>query len=217
MRDARYALRGFLRNPLFAITAIATLALGIGATTAVFSVVDRILFRSLPYAHPDQLVSVGLTAPIIPEEFMLGGSYYDWQDHQTPFVSLTSDTGVTECDLTERNPQRLSCANVEQNFLPTLGVSPVLGRNFLPEEDRPRGPSVALLSYGLWVSKYGHDPAILNRIVSIDTHPVRVVGVLPKDFEMPALEKVDILEPEALDVAAQRKADPGRVLYHLHA
>ncbi|MBS1803824.1 MAG: ABC transporter permease [Acidobacteria bacterium] len=213
VRDVRYALRGCRRNPVFAITAILTLALGIGATTAVFSVVDRILFRSLPYAHPGQLVSVGLTAPIIQHEFMLGGSYYQWQDQQTPFTSLTSETGVNECDLTERNPQRLSCSKVEQNFLPTLGVSPVLGRNFSAEEDRPHGPRAALISYGLWVSQYGRDPSILNRLVSIDTHPVRVVGVLPEDFEMPTLEKADILEPEALDIAAQRKADPGAVLY----
>jgi len=213
LRDVRYALRGFRRNPVFAVTAILTLALGIGATAAVFSVVDRILFRSLPYAHPEQLVSVGLTAPILPQEFMLGGSYYEWQDHQTPFVALTSDMGVTECDLTERDPRRLSCANVEQNFLPTLGVSPLVGRNFLPEEDRPHGPGAALISYDLWASRYGRDPGILNREISIDAHPVRVVGVLPKDFEMPALEKADILEPEALDVAAERKADPGHVLY----
>ena len=212
-RDVRYALRGFRRNPVFAITAVLTLALGIGATTAVFSVVDRILFRSLPYAHPEQLVSVGLTAPIIPQEFMLGGSYYVWQDNETPFTSLTSETGVNECDLTERNPQRLSCANVEQNFLPTLGVSPVLGRNFLPEEDRPNGPKAALISYALWASQFGCDPAILNRIVAIDTHSVRIIGVLPKDFEMPTLEKADILQPEALDVAAERKADPGRVMH----
>ena len=213
LRDVRYALRGFRRNPVFAVTAILTLALGIGATAAVFSVVDRILFRSLPYAHPEQLVSVGLTAPILPQEFMLGGSYYEWQDHQTPFVALTSDMGVTECDLTERDPRRLSCANVEQNFLPTLGVSPLVGRNFLPEEDRPHGPGAALISYDLWASRYGRDPGILNREISIDAHPVRVVGVLPKDFEMPALEKADILEPEALDVAAERKSDPGHVLY----
>jgi putative ABC transport system permease protein len=213
LRDVRYALRGFQRNPVFAVTAILTLALGIGATTAVFSVVDRILFRSLPYAHPDELVSVGLTAPIIPQEFMLGGSYYEWQDNQTPFRALTSETGVNECDLTERNPQRLNCANVEENFLPALGISPVLGRNFLAEEDRPNGPKVALISYGLWQAQYGRDPKIVNRLINIDTHEVRVIGVLPRDFEMPTLEKADILEPEALDVAAERKADPGRVLY----
>src|SRR5439155_25195669 len=130
LRDVRYALRGFGRCPVFAFTAILTLALGIGATTAVFSVVDRILFRSLPYAHPGQLVSVGLTAPIIPHEFMLGGSYYVWRDNQRPFSAFTSETGVNACDLTEHNPAHLSCASVEANFLPTLGVSPVLGRNF---------------------------------------------------------------------------------------
>jgi hypothetical protein len=138
LQDVRYALRGFRRNPVFAITVIATLALGIGATTAVFSVVDRILFRSLPYAHDDRLVSVGLVAPIIPQEFMLGGSYYDWRDNQKPFEAFTSETGVDECDLTEHNPARLRCASVEANFLPTFGISPILGRNFLPEEDRHR-------------------------------------------------------------------------------
>ena len=212
-RDARYALRGFRRNPVFAITAIVTLALGIGATTAVFSVVDRVLFRSLPYAHPGQLVSVGLTAPIIPQEFMLGGSYYEWRDNQKPFTALTSETGVNPCDLTEHNPAHLNCANVEANFLPTLGVSPVLGRNFLPEEDRPNGPKVALISYGLWTSHYSRDPGIVNRLIDIDGTQVRVIGVLPSDFEMPGLEQADIVVPEALDETEQRKADPGRVMY----
>ena len=212
-QDVRYALRGFRRNPVFTITVIATLAVGIGATTAVFSVVDRILFRSLPYAHGDRLVSVGLVAPILPQEFMLGGSYYDWRDKQTPFEALTSETGVDACDLTERNPARLQCASVEANFLPTFGISPVLGRNFLPEEDRPHGPKVALITYGLWLSHYGLDPGIVNRQVTIDGNPVRVIGVLPKDFEMPTLEAADVVAPQALDEAEQRKADPGRVMY----
>jgi putative ABC transport system permease protein len=213
LQDVRYALRGFRRNLGFTLTVIVTLALGIGATTAVFSVVDPILFRSLPYAYAERLVSVGLTAPIIPEEFMLGGSYYVWRDNQKPFEAFTSETGVSECDLTERNPARLSCASVEASFLPTLGISPLLGRNFLPEEDRPNGPKAALISYGLWQSHYGSDSGILNRLVEIDGAPVRVIGVLPKDFEMPTLEAADIVLPQALDEAAQRKADPGRVMY----
>jgi putative ABC transport system permease protein len=212
-QDVRYALRGFRRNPVFTIAVIATLAVGIGATTAVFSVVDRILFRSLPYAHDNRLVSVGLVAPIIPQEFMLGGSYYEWRDNQKAFEAFTSETGANACDLAERNPARLSCASVEQNFLPTLGVPLVLGRNFLPEEDRPNGPKVALISYSLWRSHYGLDPSILNRLIDIDGNQVRVVGVLPKDFEMPAREDADILVPQAVDEAAQRKADPGRVMY----
>ena len=213
LRDVRYALRGFRRNPVFTITAIATLALGIGSTTAVFSVVDRILFRSLPYAHYDRLVSVGLAAPIMPEEFMLGGSYYVWRDNQKPFEAFTSESGVDGCDLTERNPARMRCASVEANFLPTFGVSPVLGRNFLPEEDRPNGPKVALISYGLWLSHFALDEGVVNRLVDIDGKQVRVIGVLPKDFELPTLQAADILMPEALDEAAQRKADPGRVMW----
>src|SRR5579863_6097508 len=213
LQDGRYALRGLRRNPLFAVTAILTLALGIGATAAVFSVVDRILFRSLPYAHPDRLVSVGLTAPIIPQEFLMGSSYYTWRDNQTPFSAFTSETGVNACDLTEHNPAHLGCASVEANFLPALGVAPILGRNFLPEEDRPNGPRVALISYSLWTSHYGRDPAIVNRQLDIDGSQVRVIGVLPADFEMPALEQADILVPQALDEAEQRKADPGRVMY----
>jgi len=212
-QDARYALRGFRRNPLFAFTVLATLTLGIGATTAVFSVVDRILFRPLPYAHGDRLVSVGLTAPIIPEEFMLGGSYYVWRDSQKPFEAFTSEIGVNPCDLTERNPARLSCAGVEASFLPALGIAPVLGRNFSLDEDRPGGPRAALISYGLWQSHYARDPAIVNRLIDLDGNQVRVIGVLPRDFEMPTLEAADILIPEALDEAAQRRADPGRVMY----
>ncbi len=198
-QDVRYALRGFRRNRVFAVTVIATLALGIGATTAVFSVVDRILFRSLPYAHADRLVSVGLIAPIMQQEFMLGGSYYDWRDNQTPFEAFTSDTGVNQCDLTEEKPARLSCASVEATFLPTLGVSPVLGRNFTAEEDRPNAPKVALISYQLWQKRFGRDPGVLNRLLSLDGQPARIIGVLPKEFEMPALEAADVVTPQALD------------------
>ena len=212
-QDVRYALRGFRRNPAFTITVIATLALGIGATTAVFSVVDPILFRALPYANSDRLVSVGLTAPIVPVEFTLGGSYYVWKDNQKPFESLTSETGVSACDLTERNPARLSCASVEASFLPTLGIHPLLGRNFLPEEDRPNGPKAALITYSLWQAHYAADPAILNRLIDIDGAPTRVIGVLPEDFEMPTLEAADIMLPQALDEAMERREKPDTVMY----
>ncbi len=210
LRDVRYALRGLRRAPVFAVTAILTLTLGIGATTAVFSVVDRILFRPLPYAHDDRLVSVGLTAPIIPQEFVLGAWYYEWRDHQTPFTAITSEAGASACDLTERNPAHLSCVSVDANFLPCLGISPILGRNFLPEEDRPNGPRVALISYGLWTSHYNRDPGIVSRLIDIDGRQVRVIGVLPSNFEMPALEQADLLVPQAVDLS---KVDPDRVMF----
>jgi putative ABC transport system permease protein len=188
LQDVRYALRGFRRNPVFTITIVATLMLGIGATTAVFSVVDRILFRALPYAHADRLVSVGLVQMLEPQEFMVGGFYYDWKDNQRPFEALAGESAVAQaCDVAANSPVRLSCTRAEAGFLPMLGVSPVLGRNFLPEEDRPGGPKVALISYGVWRSQYNLDPRILNRLIDVDGDPVRVIGVLPKDFEMPSM------------------------------
>jgi putative ABC transport system permease protein len=174
--------------------------------------VGPILFRSLPYEHLERLVPVALVAPIIQQEFMLGGSCYDWRDNQKPFATFTSETGVNECDLTERNPARLSCVSVESTFLPTLGISPLLGRNFLLEEDRPTDPKVALIPYGLWRTHYSSDPGVVDKLIDIDGNPVRVIGVLPKGFEMPTLEG-DVVVQQALDEAAQRKADPGSVMY----
>jgi putative ABC transport system permease protein len=212
-QDLRYALRGILRNAAFSIAVILTLMLGIGSSSAVFTIVDRILFRPLPYNDSGRLVSVGLVAPIEPQEFMLGGSYYEWQDNQKPFAAMTSETGVDPCDLTEINPVRLNCANVENNFLPTLGVTPVVGRNFLPSEDRPNAPKVALISYALWRTRFNRDPAIAGKVISIDGKATEIAGVLPQDFEMPRLQVADVLLPESLDVAAQRRADPGRPLW----
>jgi putative ABC transport system permease protein len=199
LQDVRYALRGFRRNPIFTITVIVTLGLGIGTTTAVFSVVDRILFRSLPYDHADRLVSVGIRQSLEPQEFTLGAFYYLWRENQKPFEALTSENAVSrECDLTDRKSAQLSCMRAEASFLPTLGTVPVLGRNFLPEEDRRNGPNVALISYGLWLNHYGRDPGILNTLIEIDGDRVRVIGVLPKDFEMPDLQAADVLFPLAL-------------------
>ena len=213
VQDVRYAVRGFRRNPTFSLAVVLTLMLGIGSTTAVFSVVDRILFRSLPYGDSGRLVSVGLVAPIEPQEFMLGGSYYEWQDNQKPFAALTSEIGAEPCDLTENNPARLDCARVEGNFLPTLGVLPVIGRNFTENEDKPNGPRVALISYGLWLSRFRLDPEVVGKLIRIDGHATEIVGVLPKNFEMPRLQAADVLLPQALDVAAERRADPGHPMW----
>jgi putative ABC transport system permease protein len=211
--DVRYGLRILRKNPGFAAVAILTLALGIGATSSVFSAVDRILFRSLPYPQADQLVSFGLTAPIERNEFMLGSNYVDWRRAPGPFQSMTSMIpGVADCDLTQQNPLRLACARVEQKFLPTLGVKPILGRNFSPDEDRPNAPRVAMISYGLWRSRFGGDPGVIAKTISLDGNPATIVGVLPADFEMPTLLATDILLPEALDEAVQRRSAPGAVL-----
>ena len=191
------------------------IALGTGAGTAVFSVVDRILFRSLPYAAPGRLVSVGFVAPIIPQEFMLGTDYVEWRARQQPFESLTSWAGINDCDLTSANPVRLECAQVEASFLPTLGIRPIAGRNFTRDEDRPNAPPVALLSYGLWKSRFGGDRNpndVVGKTIPLDGRSATILGVLPPEFEMPTLEHADVLVPQAMDEALQRRPNTGRVL-----
>jgi putative ABC transport system permease protein len=209
-QDVRYALRGFWRNPAFTITVIVTLALGIGATTAVFSVVDRILFRALPYVQADRIVSVGLVQSLGQEEFMTGGFYFDWLAHQRPFAAIASlGTMPHACDLVEANPQQLNCIPVQAGFLPLLGILPVLGRNFSQDEDRPNGPSVALISYGVWLDHYNRDPHILNRLIDLDGKPTRVDGGRPKGFELPTVETPDVLVPMQLNRAVQNKVNGG--------
>jgi len=176
-------LRGFRRNAVFTVTVIATLAVGIGATTAVFSVVDRILFRPLPYAHDDRIVSVGLVQSLERQEFAVGGFFFDWRDNQKPFEAFASQGAMPHaCDLVEANPAQLNWHPRAGRFLAPAGGVAGSGRNFLPEEDRPNGPRVALISYGLWQDHYNRDPGVLNRLIDVDGSTARIVGVLPKGF-----------------------------------
>jgi len=212
IQDLRYALRQLRKSPGFTAVAVLTLALGIGATTAMFSLVDRILFRSLPYPHDNELVSVGVIAPIIDGEFLFASNYLDWREHQTPFIHFTSSTGVNDCDLTDEHPVRVACAAVASTFLPTFGVQPVLGRNFTAEEDRPNSPKVALLAYGLWQDRFGGDRNVVGRVISLDGQPTQILGVLPRDFEFPTLAHTGVLVPEALDESIVQRHAMGPVV-----
>ena len=208
LQDVRFALRMLAKKPGFALVAILTLALGIGATSAVFSVVDRILFRSLPYPQDDRLVSFGVMAPFDSREFMLGPDFVDWRERQAPFESVTAvEPGSVDCDLTEQNPARLSCGQADAAFLSTFRVQPILGRNFTREEDRPNAPRVVLLSYRLWRSRFARDPQIIGKSLSLDGQPALVIGVLPANFEMPTLARADLLLPLALDESTGRGPD----------
>src|SRR5690242_12693071 len=176
----RLAARSLLRNGTFTWAAILAVALGIGAGTAVFSVVDRILFRSLPYPQADRLVSFGMMAPIAPDEFMLGYDYFDWRQAGGPFESVGAwAAGVRDCDLNDARPQRLRCARVDSTLLRTLGLRPVIGRDFTAAEERPNAPKTAILSYGLWQSRFGGDPAAVGKTIRLDGQDVTVAGVLP--------------------------------------
>jgi putative ABC transport system permease protein len=216
-QDLRFAARSLTRRRGFAAAAILILALGIGATTAVFSVVDRILFRSLPYPHDEQLVSFGVKAPFEGIEFMLAPEYAVLRAQSGPFETMTSlMPGGADCDITEQNPVRLNCALVESTFLSTLGIAPILGRDFVRDDDRATAPRVALLSYGLWRARFGGDPQVGGRTISLDGKPVSIVGVLPASFEMPNLGSADMLMPQALDDSALDRNNP-RVLLRAFA
>jgi predicted permease len=196
--DSRRVLRGLCASPSqaersFAIAAIATIAIGIGAATAVFSAVDPLLFRPLPYPRADRLVSFGFLGPIDNNEFHIANTYLDWRDRETPFQAMTSMLPGTGCDLDEPVPRQVNCFRVEANFLRVLGVAPVLGRDFTAGEDRFNGPQVGLLSYALWKNLFSGDPGVLSRTLTLDERRIGIIGVLPAGFTMPQGADADIL------------------------
>ncbi|HTW64233.1 MAG TPA: ABC transporter permease [Bryobacteraceae bacterium] len=213
LQDFTHALRQLRRYPAFSFTVLLILALGIGASTAVFTVVDGVLFRAAPYQDPGRIVAYGITAPIEAREFLFGFDYLYWRGKIPAFETVTSMyPGDQPCDLTETNPARLICARVESTYLPLFGVQPILGRNFTRNEDRFHASRVALLSYGLWRTRFGGQSSVLGHTISLDDSAVTVIGVLPKDFEMPTLRPFDILLPQQLNGAAQIFPNNGTIL-----
>jgi predicted permease len=204
-QDLQYAFRAYWRTPGFTLIAVLTLAVGIGASAAVFSVVDRMLFRSLPYADEDRLVSFGVLTPLDGNEFMFGGHYLKWRGAQSAFSSMTSYpaaatvSGGADCEVIDQSPQWLTCAAVESNFLTTLGVRPLIGRDFEANEGEKNGPNVAVISHALWRSQFANASDVLGKVISVDGRPTTIIGVLPSDFELPSLHRPDLLTPQAVE------------------
>ena len=216
LADLRYAWRGLLRAPIFTLTALLAIAVGIGATTAIFSAVDRILFRPLPFTEEQHLVSMGMLAPLDSNEFMFAVEYFDLLRDPGPFEAITAfQAGALDCDLSESNPLRLQCLRVESGFLKTLGVPLAAGREFSRQEDIPDGPRLAVISYPLWRSRFAGDPNVVGRTVPIDGVSTTVVGVLPADFETPTLAHADVLLPLGLNEARERQGRALRVFARL--
>jgi len=207
-RGLRHAVRQIRRAPGFALAVVGILALGLGTSTALFSVLDRILFRNPPYPHAERIVSVGLVAPIDTNEFLLSTDYAKlWRDPPTPFEAVTTFLrGSLACDVIEDRPERMECQGVEGNFLQVLAVRVVLGRDFTASDDLPGAPRVALIRHSLWVRRFGSDPSVINRVLNLDGRPTRIVGVLPADFQLPDLGSAEILV--ALQIAPTREGQP---------
>ncbi|MGH9735676.1 MAG: ABC transporter permease [Candidatus Acidiferrales bacterium] len=183
LQDIRYAVRMLLKSPGFAMIAILTLALGIGANTALFSVVNGVLLNPLPYPHPDQVVTVASTFPGFGEGSVSYLDYLDWERDNHSFTSLAAYKGFQSFNLIGRGkPERIAATEVTWNFFPTLGVSPIVGRNFTKAEDQLNGPPAVILSAGLWKSKFASSPDIVGTTLNLDGNDYTVVGVLPASF-----------------------------------
>ncbi|HJP93207.1 MAG TPA: ABC transporter permease [Pyrinomonadaceae bacterium] len=189
LKDIRYGVRGLVKRPGFTIVALVTLALGIGANTAIFSVVNAVLLRPLPFKDPEQLVIVWEDATFagFPRNTPAPANYVDWKTQNQSFTDMAA-TSESSFNLTgDGEPERVPADAVTANFFPLFGVQPLLGRGFLPEEDRPGGNKVAVLSYSLWQTRYGGDRQIINREILLNGEKYSVVGVTPAGFQF--LEK----------------------------
>jgi len=203
--DIRQALRGLGRTPGFAAAAIGILALGIAANTAVFSVADAVLFRPLPYQHPEQLVLVDEVIPqlsnLYPELPVNAKHFFEWKTRASSFadMAIMRDSSV---NLTGINgpPERLGIENASANLLPVLGVHLLLGRNFTAAEDHPGNNRVVILTEPLWRRRFHSDPGILNKSILLDGVPNQVIGVLPASFRFPRPDKLVALGSNALPV-----------------
>lgn len=203
-RDVRHSGRLLRRAPGFSLCVIVSMAVGISAATTTFSIVDPLLFRALPFREGNRLVSVGVNGPIDTNEFAIANMYFDWRDQQRVFTSMTAMLPGTDCDIRVGRMQRVSCVAVQNNFLPTLGVVPEVGRNFSKEEDQPKHPLAILISDRLWHGLSGGRSDLIGTVVQVDDRPARIIGVLPSDFVLPQGASPDLLLPGQIDEVAAR-------------
>jgi predicted permease len=181
-QDLRYAVRMLAKSPMFTAIAVLTLALGIGGNTAIFSVVNSVLLKPLPYQNPDRLVILSEKAPQFPEMSVSYMNYEDWKAQAKSFEQMAAIRNET-LDLTgQGSAQHLQARQVSAGFFAMLGVHPALGREFLPEEDKPGAAPVTMIGYGLWQEKFGGDPQIVGKTIKLSEMSYTVVGVLPEHF-----------------------------------
>ncbi|HJY06063.1 MAG TPA: ABC transporter permease, partial [Bryobacteraceae bacterium] len=196
--DLRQNCRALLRAPSFLIFTVLALALGIGANTAIFGLVDAVLLQPLPFRDSARLVAVWEDASFIgfPENTPSPGNFAEWKKRNHAFTDMAALKGNIFALTGDGPPEELEGSPITYNLFPLLGVRPALGRNFLPEEDRPGGPLVAIISASLWRQRYGSDPSIVGRTIRLDGAPYQIVGVMPVGFAFP--ERSNIWTPLAL-------------------
>src|SRR5256885_1096515 len=183
-QDLRYALRVLIKSPAFTSIAILTLALGIGANTAIFTIVYGVLLRPLPFPHPERLVQLAESYKAQAEEAGLDmRQFLQLQRYTQLFEHIAGYTGVGYNLAAPSGAEHLRGMPVSAKYFQTLGVSPALGRDFLPEEDFGEGHRVAILSYGVWMRRFGGDPRQIGQRILLTGEPFTVIGVMPRKFD----------------------------------
>ena len=210
-RDVRHAARGLWRSPGFSLAVILTLALGIGGNTAVFSVVDQLLLRPLPYPDGDQLVVVEETVGANPHADVSPANWLDWQRESRTFRRFAAWRSWSFTLTGTGEPRRVNAQQVSSEFFPLLGVAPLLGRTISDEDDRPNGPRVAVLSYRAWQNELGGDPRAIGRTVQLDDRAYEIVGVMPPGFRF-VQQDVDLWTASQLDRTRPWRETEGRVI-----
>src|SRR5215216_1323641 len=187
-QDVRFGLRTLLKRPGFTLVAVLTLALGIGANSAIFSVVNAVVLRPLPYGAPERLVALwgNLNQKGFEELELSAPEYTDFRArgaHVFEDVAAYSQGGFNLTGAGE--PERISGAYATASLFPTLGVAPLKGRAYTEEEDRPGSDDVVVISHSLWQRRFGSDPSAVGKSVTLDGRPNTIVGVMPADFRFP--------------------------------
>lgn len=218
LQDARYALRMLRKNVVLTVVIVASLAIGIGANAAIFSVVDALLLRPLPYPHPERLAAVWLHSPGIGilRDWPSPGEFIDVQSQNHSFEQMALAQSRTFTLTGREQPERVDVLSTQSSLLTMFGAKPLLGRSLLPEENTPGKPAVAILSYGAWQRLFNSDSSVVGRTIMLNGKPFTVAGVLQRSFMLNAevmpsegpMDKVDIFLPLPLGPdAAQRRGD----------
>ncbi len=204
VRDLRYALRHLRRSPGYAIWAIASLALGIGVNTAIFGLLNAIVLRPLPYADADRIVWLTqILKANSTDELTLTPDFLDWRLQQTSFSLLAAYNYQARTLSGHGDPAVLRGVKASADLLPLLGVEPRRGRNFRRAEDVRGNDTVVILTHRLWQDRFGGDPGMISRSITLDGQPFTVVGVLPQGFAFPGRQSVDLLTPLGKNEAAE--------------
>ncbi len=212
LQDLRYGARAFARQPTFALIATVTLALGIGANAAIFSVVNAVLLRPLPWSEPDRAVMIWSKWTAFDKTWVAEGEVLDYRRRAQTLaeVAAWSDGQV---NLTgDGDPERVSAATVTANIFSTFGVAPMIGRTFTPQEDVPNGPSLVVLSHELWTRRYAQDAGIVGRPILINGQPFQVLGIMAPGFQLPT----DFQNPEPTELWMPLQIDPASMDHGSH-